>query len=475
MTGLLVGIDVGSQSAKVVVHDATGAVQAVGTHRLRPWHTPRSGVVEHPDDDLWEALTAACRAATDALGDARDSIVGVGLCGVRSCRVLMRPDGTLAAPVISWMDQRLSRPYDGSGADVGWVSASSGYLTHRLTGRFRDSAASYEGHWPIDTDSWQWLADDGDLARFGVPRQQLLELVRPGDVLGGLTGAAAAATGLPTGVPVVATANDKAVEALGSGLRSGSDLLVSLGTYITAMTLGDRNRGQQAAFWTNLAALPGRYLYESTGIRRGMWTVSWLRDLLGEELLTRARAAGTGVEQLLNDGAEKVPPGSEGLLTVLDWLAPVDAPWRRGAVLGLDARHGPFHLYRSLLEAIALTMRAHATRMTRELGTEPTHLVLSGGGSQSEVMMQVMADVFELPVLRGAAPSAAALGAAISAAVAVGQHPSHDAAMSAMVHPDLVVEPDPGTRATYRALADVHGSLAATLEDVFRRTHALFG
>ncbi len=65
-----------------------------------------------------------------------------------------------------------------------------------------------------------------------------MELVLPGEVLGEVTPAAAAATGLPAGVPVVATANDKAVEALGSGLRSPDDLLLSLGTYVAAMTVG---------------------------------------------------------------------------------------------------------------------------------------------------------------------------------------------------------------------------------------------
>ena len=68
----------------------------------------------------------------------------------------------------------------------------------------------------------------------------LFDLVAPGDVLGTLTAAAAAATGLPAGVPVVATANDKAVEALGCGLVDSGGVLVSLGTYVAGMVVGDR-------------------------------------------------------------------------------------------------------------------------------------------------------------------------------------------------------------------------------------------
>jgi sugar (pentulose or hexulose) kinase len=475
---LLVGIDVGTQSAKVVVHDADGAVVAEGRAPLRPPLTPSPGVVEHPGEDLWDALAAACRDATAALGADVGAVSAVGLCGVRFCRALLRADGSLAAPVMSWMDERVARPHrqpDGdAGDEVAWVASSSGYLTQRLTGRFRDSVASYQGQWPVDSRTWDWLADDTELAAYGVPRDRLMELVVPGQVLGEVTPAAAAATGLPVGVPVVATANDKAVEALGSGLRSAEDLLVSLGTYVAAMTVGATHHDGSAASWTNFSAVPGEHLHESTGIRRGMWTVTWLR-----ELLTAARLASTPLvtgeaERLLDAGAADVPAGSDGLVTLLDWLAPVEEPWRRGAFVGLDARHGPFHLHRSVLEALALTMRGHARAMTDELGTTPRRVVLSGGGSRSDLMLQIVADVFDLPTSRGAAPSAAALGAAMSAAVAAGVHGSFDEAVAAMVHADRSVEPTAAGRSTYAGMRGLHTDVTAALDPVLRRHRDLF-
>ena len=274
----------------------------------------------------------------------------------------------------------------------------------------------------------------------------------PGEVLGEVTPAAAAATGLPAGVPVVATANDKAVEALGSGLRSPEDLLVSLGTYVAAMTVGSAHRDGSAAFWTNFSAVPGEHLHESTGIRRGMWTVTWLRELLTAARLSSTPLATGEAERLLDAGAADVPAGSDGLVTLLDWLAPVEEPWRRGAFVGLDVRHGPFHLHRSVLEALALTMQAHARAMTDELGTTPRRVVLSGGGSRSDLMLQIVADVFDLPTSRNAAPSAAALGAAMSAAVATGVHASFDEAVAAMVHADRTAEPTTHGRSTYAGM-----------------------
>ncbi len=245
----------------------------------------------------------------------------------------------------------------------------------------------------------------------------------PGALLGTVTAAAAAATGIPSGTPVFATANDKAVEALGCGVTRPDVGLLSLGTYIAGMVTGHSNPRETTDYWTNFASVPHTYLYESHGIRRGMWTVSWLRSLFEAQLTAAAAAAGTSVEDVMNAGAATVPAGSDGLLTVLDWLAPTDHPYRRGVMLGFDDRHGWAHLYRSVLEGIALTMQARMTAMTDELGRPLHRLVLSGGGARSDLMAQIVADVFDLPVTRMQAPSGAALGSAVCAAAGLGLYP----------------------------------------------------
>ena len=192
--------------------------------------------------------------------------------------------------------------------------------------------------------------------------------MQPGELLGRVTAAASSATGLPVGVPVVATANDKAVEALGCGLREPADVLISLGTYIAAMTVGAAATVAGSSYWTNFSSVPGEYLHESAGIRRGHVD----RGLGPGPRRARPRSE-------LDDAASRVPVGSHGLLTVLDWLAPTDEPWRRGAFVGLDARHDAAHLHRSVLEGIAMTMQRHTAAMCSELGTEVGRLVASGG------------------------------------------------------------------------------------------------
>lgn len=468
---LFVGIDGGTQSTKVLVFDRWGSVVAHGVHALRPMTMPRKGHFEHPDDDLWVSLQQAARAAMAQLGERRRDVQGIGLCSIRFCRALLTADGTLASPVMNWMDERVGQPHQPT-PDVAFVTAASAYLTARLTGRVADSVANYAGIWPIDHDRWDWSTADDDLAAMGLTRDMLAELVKPGEVLGTVTPAAAEVTDLPAGVPVVATANDKAVEALGNGLLQQSQLLLSLGTYITVMRPAGQRRPDSSAHWSNFACQPHRYLDESGGIRRGMSTISWIRDLVGVELTERAQQAGCRVEDVMNDAAGRVPPGSNGLLTVLDWLAPVDAPHRRGAMVGFDARHGWAQMYRSILEGIAMTMRLRSQAMASALDQQITSIVVSGGGSASDPMMQIVADVFAVPASRARVTNGAAVGAAICAAVAVGAHPDFETAAQAMVQMADTFTPDPPAVATYAELTDTYAALPGLLDQPFRQIHS---
>jgi sugar (pentulose or hexulose) kinase len=472
----LIGVDCGTQSSKVAVFDVAGTVVSRGVTALRPMSRPRPGVAVHPDDDLWESLAAAARQAMDGFaGDPRE-IAGVGLCTIRCCKAFLRADGSLAEPVISWMDDRAYEPYVPGDSAVVYATTSSGYLTHRLTGERRDSAANnILLQWPIDTDAWRWSDDPSLFQRLDVRREMLFELQMPGEVAGYVTVQAAAATGIPEGLPVVATANDKAVEALGSGSLGDTTALVSLGTYVCAMVQGRENRETPTHFWTNFACIPRRYLYESHGVRRGMWTLSWFLDLLGDETAERAESLGITRERYLEREAEAVPAGSDGLMTVLDWLAPTDRPFRKGVMLGFDARHTRGHVYRSILEAIALTMKQNVDAMFGELGISLEEIVVSGGGAASALLVQIFADVFGIPASRSAGDGGAALGSAVCAAVGTGVHPDFETAVARMTRARESFAPRPADTETYRRLGEsVYQRIREATDAILERSHSIF-
>lgn len=471
----IVGIDEGSQSAKITIFDLEGNVVCEGKENLQPNYLAEPGIVEHPDDDLWDSLGLACKdAMANFKGDPQD-IIGIGVGCIRCCRVLMKADGSLAAPVISWMDDRVSRPYENTNPEVAYVTSVSGYISSRLTGEFKDNIANYFGQWPVDWDKWTWSDDEEVIKQYNIPREKLFDVQMPGTVLGYITEEAAEKTGLPVGTPVASTTSDKAVEGLGAGLISEGTAVVSLGTYITCMVTGKDLPKDPQAFWAIMSSIPEKFLYEGYGIRRGMWTVSWFRDLMGEGLVQRAEAQGMSPEELLNQEAEeRVPVGSDGLMTILDWLANPWEPYKRGVMIGFGAHMDEAFMYRSILEGIAYTVRNNCMAMCEELNQPLKEVIISGGGSNSDLFMQIFADVFNLPTKRNLVNGSAGVGAAINTAVAVGAYDNYEDAVAHMVKVKDTFEPIPANVELYDKLnKEVYQHIPQYTDEVLKKTHAI--
>lgn len=383
----IIGIDGGSQSTKVVMYDLEGNVVCEGKGLLQPMHTPDADTAEHPDDDLWASLCFASHDLMSQFAGNKEDIVGIGLGSIRCCRALLKADGTPAAPLISWQDARVTRPYEHTNPDVAYVTSFSGYLTHRLTGEFKDNIANYFGQWPVDYKSWAWSEDATVMEKFNIPRQMLFDVQMPGTILGHITPQAALATHFPAGLPVVCTTSDKPVEALGAGLLDDETAVISLGTYIALMMNGKALPKDPVAYWPIMSSIPQTLLYEGYGIRKGMWTVSWLRDMLGESLIQDAKAQDLSPEDLLNKKAS----------------------------------------------CVALTLKNNYDNMCHEMNHFAKHVIITGGGSNSDLFMQIFADVFNLPARRNAINGCASLGAAINTAVGLGLYPDYTTAVDKMV------------------------------------------
>lgn len=151
------------------MYDLEGNVVCEGKGLLQPMHTPDADTAEHPDDDLWASLCFAGHDLMSQFAGNKEDIVGIGLGSIRCCRALLKADGTPAAPLISWQDARVTRPYEHTNPDVAYVTSFSGYLTHRLTGEFKDNIANYFGQWPVDYKTWAWSEDAAVMEKFNIP------------------------------------------------------------------------------------------------------------------------------------------------------------------------------------------------------------------------------------------------------------------------------------------------------------------
>lgn len=143
------------------------------------------------------------------------------------------------------------------------------------------------------------------------------------------------------------------------------------------------------AYWPIMSSIPQTLLYEGYGIRKGMWTVSWLRDMLGESLIQDAKAQDLSPEDLLNKKL-LVCRGCNGLMTVLDWLTNPWEPYKRGIMIGFDSSMDYAWIYRSILESVALTLKNNYDNMCNEMNYFAKHVIITGGGSNSDLFMQIL-------------------------------------------------------------------------------------
>jgi sugar (pentulose or hexulose) kinase len=330
----------------------------------------------------------------------------------------------------------------------------SGYLTHRLVGRFVDSVGCQVGYVPFDYKKldwagrrdWKWLA-------LAIEADTLPELVAPGGVLGEITTTASADTGIPAGLPLIAAAADKACEVIGSGALEPHIGCLSYGTSATINTTHKRYVEAIPMIPPFPAAIPGAYTLEIQ-IYRGYWMVSWFKQQFGHREQRIAEQRGIQAEELFDELVNAVPAGSMGLVLQPFWSpgVKIPGPEAKGAIIGFGDVHTRAHVYRAIIEGLAYALREGGERTQRKSGVTMTEIRVAGGGSQSDAALQITADIFGLPTSRPHTYEASGLGAAIDAAVGVGLHPDFPTAVDEMTRCGTPVEPDPESQKIYDEL-----------------------
>ena len=296
------------------------------------------------------------------------------------------------------------------------------YLMFHLTGEWATSTGSADPLGLYDMQHQGW--DTEVLAALGIRPDLLPRLCPPGKVIGRLTPAAALETGLPEGMPVISGIGDGQAAALGTGIAQAGHASLSLGTSVISGTYAP---GYQTApaFRTMTGGLPNSYILE-TVILGGAHTLKWLTSKI---------LPGISTENIESEAA-LLPPGSDGLLLVPYWdsaMSPYWDPRASGITVGWRAAHRPEHIYRAILEGIAFELRLQFEGVEKSLGLEINLITASGGGSNSSLWLQILADILGKPVTRASTREAACLGVCILAASGSGFYPNGEAAAREMI------------------------------------------
>ncbi len=512
---LLLALDLGTQSVRALLFAPDGRLVARRQQLLTDYERPEAGWMTHDGEAFWQAAAGCIRALWTG-ADAQDPshVVGLAVTTQRGSMLPVDAQGAPLAPAIIWPDERVATrlppvPWHWRAAfrvigmrhtlqrfqraaELNWWAEHqpamhakahkflllSGLLHQRLTGRFVDSVGAQVAYLPFDYKRHAWCrAWDWPWQALSVRPDQLPDLIPVGQPMGGLTPAAAQATGLAQGLPVIASAADKACEVLGAGALQPHIGALSYGTTATLNITSARYLEAERFVPAYPAAVPGHYSAE-VQIQRGFWLVSWFRDQFGHPERAAAEALGVAPESLFDELIAQVPPGSEGLTLLPTWSPGVctPGPEARGAIVGFGPQHTRAHLYRAILEGLAYALREGRTGIERASGVPLTELRASGGGAQSDGALQLTADVFRLRVGRPHTHETSGLGAAINLAVGLGLHASTAEAVAAMTRVERWFEPQAEAADRYdRLFAEVYRPLYGRVRPVLRALKRLDG
>lgn len=510
---LILALDAGSQSVRASLIDGSGTLRAIVRHPLQAPPARADGWSELDADALFSCVIENCQRLREEHPELWPGVAGLALTGQRASIVFVDANGQPLRPAILWSDRRRTLnlgPLGGvaglgialagaastvshlrAEAEVNWVATHepqvwaathkvlllTSYLAWRLTGVYKDSAASQVAYLPFDfrhhrwhrRGNWRWRA----LGR--VRRRQMIDLCAPGTPIAPVTDALATQLGLRRGTSLIASAADKACETLGAGCLGPAQACLSYGTAATVNVPNSRYVQTHRFAPAYPSAVPKGYLTEIQ-IHRGFWLVSWFMREFGHEERGRAERAGVEPETLLEELLDASPPGAAGLVAQ-PYFAPgirQPGPEARGALIGFNDQHTRAHVYRALVEGVAFALHEGLALIERRGKLRVTNLRVAGGGANSRAIMQMTADVFGLPATRPTMTEASSLGAAICAAVGLRWYSSYAAAVQGMCHSGEVFTPDAANHRLYRAIIeDIYRPMYARLKPLYHAMRAV--
>ncbi len=497
---VVIGLDSSTQSTKAIAWSMKGEAIAEGRAAI-PMSNPRLDCFEQNPSDWWQSCVDAlkgCVAELAEKGYEPGVIEALAISNQRETLAFVDSNDDASYPAIVWLDERCREEVkefsNAFGADeihrisgrpvditpclyryawlrkhepAAWKNTAcfvdvQAYLVKKLCGgEYRTGSLSADPMGIVDMVSGSW--SEPLLQALQLEESRLPVIHPPGSLLGNVTQAVASETGLPAELAVYAAGGDGQCAGLGTNCTSSDRAYINLGTAVVS-GIWSPEYHYNRAWRTELAAQGQGYILENC-LRSGAFLIDWFVD----QFVARGRAD-AAVFNRLEAEATKIPIGSDGLLVQPYFSGVMDPHWdmsARGVILGLSGSHGEAHIYRALIEAITLDQVMSTEDMEAAVGQKISHYVAIGGGANSALWRQMLADASGKPVHVSTTLEASALGAGMIAAYGAGWYDSITAAAEAMAGEHVItVKPDSAVSESYRELLSIYRRLYGAVAEL---------
>ncbi len=180
--------------------------------------------------------------------------------------------------------------------------------------------------------------------------------------------------------------------------------------------------------------------------------IRWFKKQFSPEEIASAEQRGLSPEELLNKRISNIAPGAEGLLLSPYWKPELKNPDARGAIIGFTDSHNKYHIYRAIIEGINFALYEGMLKIEKKTKVKVRNIYVSGGGSKSDLICQITADMFGIRVVRGETTENSGLGSAIIGYTSLGKYSNYEEAVKNMVRVKKVFEPNKENNEIYKKI-----------------------
>jgi len=503
---MLIGIDLGTSTCKVVAVDGNGRVAAIAS-RDYPMINLRPGWAEQRPDAWWRATGEAFATVASELPEKGREVVGIGLCGQMHGLTPLDAEGEVIRPSILWNDQRAA-------AECDWITEQAGgldellrmtrnrmlpgftggkiiwlrehepdnyarmarmlnpkdYIRHRMTGLYTTEVSDASGTGLFDVVHRTWSTEL--LEKIDVDPALLPDVVESVEQTGTLAADVSEAWGVPADTPVFGGGGDAVIQTTAMGLIEEGSAGFTIGT-----------AGIVAGGLSRCPDNPEGRVQVSAGNEQRRWHImgvtlsaggafQWLRDALAP-----LNDSQTVTFERLVSLAKDVAPGAGGVLFLpylLGERSPYVAPDASASFVGLSQMHNVGHISRAVLEGVLMNMR-EILEVCVDAGLQTDQIIASGGATKEPLWLQLLADVLGREVITvTGATEGGAYGAALAAGVGAGVWPDLHAALG-QVKAERTFMPDELSQERYETVFAAHRQLHEALGDAYGLVAAAAG